>query len=222
MPLIPARSGVAAFLRARQSIKVINTHGNRVVDTWAFISPASRPHSNDKSAFPVEYMSMSHTRTAINSLRPSIGATFVSNRRQPVLTLTTDTSPGIHDMLTAACDYQVVARTKANEEYHENCSDNLHSALEGLLPQISNDIDGLNVSKLLAGLRGFTPDPLNLFMNVPWQDGLAGNLQHRASKASPGNYVELQAARDMVVVLTGCPLNVDGAEPLDAHYEIVD
>ena len=33
---IPARRGKAARVNKGQSVKVINTHGEQVVDTWAF------------------------------------------------------------------------------------------------------------------------------------------------------------------------------------------
>ena len=33
---IPARRGKAALLAKGQAIRIINTHGNQVVDTWAF------------------------------------------------------------------------------------------------------------------------------------------------------------------------------------------
>ncbi|MEC8175252.1 MAG: DUF1989 domain-containing protein, partial [Pseudomonadota bacterium] len=33
---IPARKGVAAAVHAGHSVHVINTHGQQVVDTWAF------------------------------------------------------------------------------------------------------------------------------------------------------------------------------------------
>jgi uncharacterized protein YcgI (DUF1989 family) len=33
---IPARRGKAAFVRQGQTIKVINTHGQQVIDYWAF------------------------------------------------------------------------------------------------------------------------------------------------------------------------------------------
>ena len=33
---IPARRGMAARVAAGQRIRVINTHGSQVVDTWAF------------------------------------------------------------------------------------------------------------------------------------------------------------------------------------------
>ena len=34
--VIPARYGKAAFVKRRQLIRVINTHGTQVVDCWAF------------------------------------------------------------------------------------------------------------------------------------------------------------------------------------------
>lgn len=225
MPVIAARTGVATFLRAKQVLKIINTHGSQVVDTWAFINPSSRPHSQDKSGYPVEFMSMSNSRQSLGMLRPCIGSTMVSNRRLPVLTFKNDTSPGIHDTLISPCSIYRYHQIGRNEEYHDNCSDNLHLALEGLLPQITNDIDGLNLSKLLAGLKGFTPDPLNLFMNVAWQDGIAGNIQISAPKSSPGDYVELEAERDMIVAMSACPNDktlTNGGTTVDAHYEILD
>ncbi|GIS87969.1 MAG: hypothetical protein CM1200mP18_06790 [Gammaproteobacteria bacterium] len=33
---IPARGGKAVSIRQGQAVKVINTHGEQVVDTWAF------------------------------------------------------------------------------------------------------------------------------------------------------------------------------------------
>jgi len=33
---IPARQGAAVKLAAGMTIKVVNTHGHQVVDTWAF------------------------------------------------------------------------------------------------------------------------------------------------------------------------------------------
>lgn len=39
---IPACNGVATFLSAGQTIKVINTHGTQVIDAWAFTLSPSR------------------------------------------------------------------------------------------------------------------------------------------------------------------------------------
>ena len=138
---IPARSGVAARAKPGQVVKVINTSGKQVVDTWAF-----NAHDLD------EHLSMEHSRVALMKLVPAVGDTLVSNRRRPILSFVEDTTAGIHDMLMAACDvhrYELLGATG----YHDNCTDNLRNALQAI------------------GLRSrWTPSPLNLFMNVPWAD----------------------------------------------------
>ncbi len=90
---IPARRGKAAPVAAGGRIKVINTHGMQVVDTWAF--------SAEDGA---EYMSMEHTRPALRRVTPRVGDTLVTNRRRPILTLIEDTSPGVHDTVICSCD----------------------------------------------------------------------------------------------------------------------
>ena len=89
-------------------MKVINTHGQQVVDTWAF-------NREDMT----EFMSMEHSRTSLGRTMPSPGQAMVSNRRRPILTLVEDTSGGVHDTLLAACDryrYELLGCT----EYHDN------------------------------------------------------------------------------------------------------
>ena len=38
---VPARRGAATLVKADQKIKITNTHGNQVVDTWAIALPSS-------------------------------------------------------------------------------------------------------------------------------------------------------------------------------------
>ena len=137
---IPARRGKAVPLKRGQHIKVINTHGQQVVDTWAFNSAALS-----------ECMSMEHTRTALSRIHMHIGDSLVTNQRRPILTLVENTSPGVHDTLIAACDryrYALLGCTT----YHDNCTDNLAAALAELRLQTPE-----------------TPSPWNLFMNIPVQ-----------------------------------------------------
>jgi uncharacterized protein YcgI (DUF1989 family) len=139
---IPARMGKAAFAAAGQTIKVINTNGEQVVDTWAFNRADLR-----------EFMSMEHSRAGMQRLIPKPGDSLVTNHRRPILTVLEDTSGGIHDTLMAACDiyrYQGLGCT----EYHDNCTDNLTQAMRDI---------GLTPPE--------TPSPLNLFMNIPWTEG---------------------------------------------------
>ena len=76
---IPARQGKAMTLRRGQHVKVINTHGQQVVDTWAF-----------NSAVLTEHMSMEHTRTALSRIMVRVGDSLVTNQRRPILTLVED------------------------------------------------------------------------------------------------------------------------------------
>jgi len=59
---IPERKGKAAVVAKGQRVKIINTHGSQVVDTWAF-----------NRADLAEFMSMEHTRSGIRKLIPGVG-----------------------------------------------------------------------------------------------------------------------------------------------------
>ena len=139
MLTIPARRGMAARVGKGQRIKVINTHGAQVVDTWAF-----------SAADATEWMSMEASRAWFMKLRAALGDTFLTNQRRPILSLVEDTSGGAHDTLMAACDLPRY-RLLGVEGHHDNCRDNLHARLAAL---------GVKVPA--------TPSPLNLFMNIPW------------------------------------------------------
>ncbi len=135
---IPARRGKALRLRAGQCVDVVNTHGEQVVDTWAF-----------NAADASEFMSMEHSRAGMLRLIPRPGDTLLSNRRRPILSMVEDNSGGIHDTLIAACDrWRYEGLGVAG--YHDNCQDNLWAAMGEI-----------------GFVIGETPSPLNLFMNIP-------------------------------------------------------
>ncbi len=192
---IPARRGKAAFVSAGQTVRVVNTHGQQVVDTWAF----SREDIT-------EFMSMEHSRTALERIMPTVGQAMVSNRRRPILTLVEDTSGGIHDTLLAACDryrYELLGC----EEYHDNCTDNLAAALAEL---------GLTPPE--------TPSPWNLFMNIPV--GADGEVSFEPPVSEAGDHVTLRAEMDCVVAFSACPQDVvpiNGVDcvPTEAHFQVL-
>jgi uncharacterized protein YcgI (DUF1989 family) len=136
---IPARRGVAARVRAGQQIRIVNTHGTQVVDTWAF-----------SSEDVTEWMAMEASRAWFLKLAAAVGDSFVTNRRRPILTLVEDTSACAHDTLMAPCDAQRYGLLGVTG-YHDNCRDNLHAALRELRISIPA-----------------TPPSLNVFMNIPW------------------------------------------------------
>ena len=192
---IEARSGKAARVASGQSVKVINSHGQQVVDTWAF-----------NAADLQEFMSMEHSRAAFMKLRPDVGDSFVTNRRRPVMTLVEDTSGGVHDTLMAACDnprYGLLGCT----EYHDNCTDNLTAAMAAL---------GLEEPE--------TPSPLNLFMHIPWTPSGALSWQEPVSKpgdyvvlrAEMELIVAFSACPQDIL-----PINGRAGKPTEAHFQII-
>jgi len=192
---IPARRGKAAFVAAGQTVRVVNTHGEQVVDTWAF-------NRHDLT----EFMSMEHSRSGMRRLIPRIGDTLLTNHRRPILTMTEDTSGGIHDTLMAACDrYRYEGLGVVG--HHDNCTDNLAQGLAelGLVP-------------------AETPSPLNLFMNIPWTG--QGELSFEPPVSTPGSHVSLRAEMDLVIAFSACPqdiLPINGrtCRPTEAHFAIM-
>ena len=180
---IPARRGAATPLRAGESITVVNTYGGQVVDMWAFRTDGSGEH-----------MSMPHSVVTIGRIKPEAGSVLVSNLREPVLRLTRDDSPGVHCMLFAACDaarYRLLGCT----EFHDNCADNLRSAVGSFDVPLS-----------------YIPTPLNLFMNTKFDE-------HRVMRVEPpeaqsGDSVTFEALVDCVVALSACPQDL---VPVNAH-----
>jgi hypothetical protein len=193
---IPARKGKAVRVRKGQRVKVINTKGQQVVDTWAF-------NADDM----LEFMSMEHTRAHITRLIPKIGDALFTNKRRPILTVIEDSSGGIHDTLIAACDryrYELLGCT----EPHDNCTDNLASGLKAI---------GLTPPE--------TPSPLNLFMNIPVHGGNTVSFEPPVStpgsaitlRAEMDCVVAFSACpQDMI------PINGTGLKPTEAHFEVLD
>ena len=135
--IVPARSGKAVQVGRGKCVKLINTNGSQVVDTWAF-----------NASDPREFMSMEHTRVMLGKVNPTCGDDLFSNRRRVILNIIEDTSPGVHDTLRAACDaerYRLLGF-----ERHESCAENLVNAM-------------LELGRRLEHL----PCPLNIFENCP-------------------------------------------------------
>ncbi len=192
---IPARRGKASLVARGQSVRVINTHGQQVVDTWAF-----------RRGDLTEFMSMEHSRTSLGRIIPAVGQSMVTNRRRPILTLAEDTSGGIHDTLLAACDryrYELLGC----EGYHDNCTDNLAAALAEL---------GLTPPE--------TPSPWNLFMNIPvapdgsvsFEPPVSRPGDHLTLRAEMDCVVVFSACPQDIV-----PINGVDCVPTEAHFQVI-
>lgn len=161
---------------------------------------------NAADAPSVEFMSMSHTRSCTLHLVPKKKDTLVTNLRAPILTIIEDTSPGIHDTLIPACDPPRYKRLGMDHwEEHGSCAENLVLALKEL-----NERAGLKGAKAIGAdvTVNSVPAPLNLFMNIPWTSG--GDISFEAPKGKAGDCVVMRAERDVVVVMSACPNDVNG------------
>ena len=189
--VVPAGAGRAVRVRRGEHVRVIDVEGGQVGDLFAFSAGDAGEH-----------LSASHTRTSTGRLFPLIGEQFVTTERRPILTLVEDTSPGVHDMLIAACDparYQAFGAAE-----HASCADNLHSALA----QLGMTVDGV-------------PQPVNVFMNIPV--GAGGELSWLPATSRPGDALTLAAEMDCVVVVSACPMDlnaINGARPTQLAVEV--
>lgn len=117
--LVPIPPGEArgVTVEAGGIVRIANTEGHQVVDTWAFCT-----------ADPREFLSMEHSRSATYRILFKPGDTLVSNRFRPMLTILADTSPGIHDTLHAACSAEN-NRFFGMTSTRPNCEDNLKGVM---------------------------------------------------------------------------------------------
>ncbi len=122
-----------------------------------------------------------------------------------MLRLVSDTSPGVHDTLLCACNQAIYAELNAPPG-HRSCEDNLHEALAG------------------HGVRiGFTPAPLNLFMNVTTTPD--GTVVRGVPASRPGDAITFTAGMDLLLVLSACPqditaINSEDRTPRDVEVRV--
>ncbi|WP_169947468.1 DUF1989 domain-containing protein [Microbispora sp. H11081] len=191
--VVPAREARAVRVPKGRRVSVVDLEGGQVGDVFAFAA-------DDVT----EHLSASHTRSSTNRLFPTVGDPFVTDRRRPILTLVSDTSPGAHDMLIAACDPERYAALGARPS-HASCAGNLREALASM---------GLAVP--------FTPQPVNVFMRIPVDE--EGRLDWLPAVSGPGDAITFQAVMDCVFVVSACPqdlVDINGGVPTSLAIDVL-
>jgi uncharacterized protein YcgI (DUF1989 family) len=191
---VPAREGRAARIEAGRHFRVIDLEGGQVADTWAFVA-----------GDPGEFHSAQHTRVHVGRLFPQAGEHFVTNTRRPILLLEEDATPGIHDMLCAACDPARYAGLGV-EGWHASCEENLQNALRAV---------GFEPPR-------FAPQPINLFMNTPARAD--GTIDWLPAPTEAGGSVLMRAELDLVLVVSACPqdiVQINEGKPSPVEIELL-
>ena len=192
---IPARRGKAVRVAKGRHVKMINTHGTQVVDTWAF-------NADDLA----EFMSMEHTRPHIGRIVPRVGDVMYTNKRRPILTFIEDSSPGIHDTVIAACD-RYRYKFLGVEGYHDNCTDNLFAAMAEL---------GLTPPEV--------PSPLNMWMNIPVEPDHSLSFQPTVSRPGDHVLLRAEMDVVMAFSACPqdiLPINGVACRPVEAQFQVL-
>ena len=132
------------------------------------------------------------------------GDTLVSNRVRSMLTIVADTSPGVHDTLHAACS-AASNRLYGQLASHPNCEGNLKTIMQSR----GNPLDVI-------------PCPWNLFEHALVVDG--NTLKDELAAVKPGQYIELRAEIDLLLVCSACPStagNISGQTPRGAAIHVL-
>ncbi|KAK5198721.1 hypothetical protein LTR92_001192 [Exophiala xenobiotica] len=263
---IPAQTGDYVALKSGQRLKLINPHGNQVIDFWAFVFPSNTSTASDgdgdivpprsfirssssstttstsattttTTPYPfatgIQYFSASRTRSILSKLIPATRDVLYTNKSLPLFTLVEDTTSGIHDTLFGCCDRFRMHNLGHPDYEHASCSENMHVALARAAA--ANDDDDSNNNKLFApgSMRvsdEWTPDPLNVFMNVPITTGLdrnsgGGRIECRPPQSKRGECIVLRAERDCLAVMSACPNDlikgVNAGECVGVEYEVL-
>jgi len=174
---VPGYEGRGLAVKQGATVRITDMEGCQVGDLFAISQEDTE-----------EYLCSSRTRGINRRLFPKVGEQFVTNRWQPILTFLSDTSPGVHDTLIAACDSGLYEQLGAED--HPNCHDNFLKVVETL----ALDFD-------------FVPGPVNLFQNTPV--GPEGEITLGGTLSKAGDYVEFKTEIPIYLILTACSYDMD-------------
>jgi len=193
MNRIEPRSAVAFQMTRGSHLTVCDPLGRQVADLLAY-----------NAADIGEVISNGRTFDYEETIRLGWGNQLWSNRSNPMLTITQDTS-GLHDFLLTPCSVDTFRHFYPDKPPHRGCFGNLAEALApyGIEPDA-------------------IPTAFNVFMNVP-VDGASGRLSVEAPKSKIGDKIVLRAEMDLIVGLTACSAyasNGGSFKPID--YNVSD
>ena len=170
---IPAGTGAGLRMAAGEYVQIVDVEGRGCADFFALAA-----------SDPGEYLSASHTRVQIDRLFPQVGQSFFSSLRRPMLQFEEDRTPGVHDMLFAACDPARYAQYHVPG--HASCAENFQTAV-----------------RALGASCPLVPQPVNFFMNVAVRPD--GSVTFAPPQTEAGDFVLLRAFMDCLVLFSACP-----------------
>jgi hypothetical protein len=173
--IVPAQAPWSGLVRTGQTIRITDSEGCQAVDTLFY-------RADDLT----ERYSSQDTVRVQGAAYVTTGTRVISNEGRLMLTVTADTS-GRHDTSAGACSCE------SNTVRFGHATKYLHACRENFV---------LEVARYGLSKRDIPPN-INFFMNVPIDQD--GGLAIVDGVSSPGDYVELTAAMDVICVISNCP-----------------
>ena len=164
-------------LKQGEVLRIVDLEGNQAVDTLFF-----------NAADPHDRYSAVDTLRAQGNVYLTVGSKLLAQSGATLVDIVADTC-GRHDTLGGACAAESnMIRYALDKRYMHSCRDSF------LLALAEHDI---NLTKRDIGHN------VNFFMNVPVTP--EGGLSFADGISEPGKYVEVQAAMDVIVLVSNCP-----------------
>ncbi len=172
---IPAEAPFSTVVRKGQILRIEDSYGQQAIDTLFY-------NAEDFS----ERYSSQDTMREQGAAYISTGTKIISSEGRLMAVMTADTC-GRHDTSAGACSCESnTVRFGHHTKYLHACRDNFV----------------LEVSKHGMSKRDVVPN-INFFMNVPIEP--SGEMTIVDGISAPGDYVELKAEMDVLLVISNCP-----------------
>lgn len=191
--LIPGGHGAAFPVAAGQFLEIVDVEGQQVADFIAFAARDRR-----------EWLSTTHTRSALLRLGLQVGDRLESNWRRPMFEIVRD-DVGSHDVITSMCDDRRY-RIDYGVEGHRSCRTNF---TEAYAPW------GIQEWEM--------PDPFNIFQNAPINPDRTFGNQPPPGKA--GDKLVLAVLMDSIAGISACPQDLNpcnGFNPTPILARVLD
>lgn len=161
-----------------ETFRMVDVGGNQAADTLFY-----------NAAEPSERYSATDTIREQGSLYLGTGSLLLSNEGRAMMRITADTV-GRHDTLGGCC------AGESNTVRYGDQTRAMHCCRDSFLLAVATHEEfGLNKRDITHNI--------NFFMNVPVTQ--AGGLTFEDGVSGPGQYVEMQAEMDVVVLISVCP-----------------
>ncbi|MEK8090125.1 urea amidolyase associated protein UAAP2 [Thermithiobacillus plumbiphilus] len=174
---LPAGEPWMHEIRQGQTFRILDLKGNQAVDTLFY-----------NAADSAERYSAQDTIRAAGNIYLTAGSRLISSQGRELLRITADTC-GRHDTLGGAC------AAESNSVRYALDKRSMHSCRDSFLHALGHCGCGMGKRDLVSNI--------NFFMNVPVTP--EGGLRFEDGISAPGKYVEMQAAMDVIVLISNCP-----------------